>query len=54
MLAKPFILYIHHNITMIDPKIRESDKMVLKRLLGNETYEKLDKLQNIVLTYVEP
>jgi hypothetical protein len=39
---------------MIDPKIRESDKMVLKRLLGNETYEKLDKLQNIVLTYVEP
>lgn len=38
---------------MIDGKMSESDKKVLKQLIGEEAYAKLERLERIVVTYID-
>ena len=38
---------------MIDEKMSNADKAILKQILGAEAYEKVEKLQGIMITYAQ-
>lgn len=38
---------------MIDEKMSESDRKVLKQILGEEAYRKMERLGRIIITYAD-
>jgi hypothetical protein len=36
---------------MINPKMSDADKQILRQIIGEEGYKRLDSLKNIMVTY---